>query len=96
VDFKIPYTDPALADLEAFMHWSWGHHAESAEQFGMSLMDHIKILASLPFLGGRVSGRKDVRKLLHSPIRIYYRVDERRRLVEILRLSHVARQEPYV
>jgi len=76
------------------MHWSWEHHAERAERFGNALMDHIRILPSFPFIGARVYRKPEVRKLLHSPIRVYYRVNEKRRLIEILRLSHVAQQEP--
>jgi plasmid stabilization system protein ParE len=76
------------------MFWSWTHHEHNAEHFGNALLDHIRILASFPFLGARLLRRPAVRKLLHSPIRVYYRVDEKRKAVEILRFSHVAQREP--
>jgi len=35
-----------------------------------------------------------MRKILHTPVRIYYRIHEERRCVEILHFRHAARQEP--
>jgi plasmid stabilization system protein ParE len=32
--------------------------------------------------------------MLHSPVRVYYEVDEERELVEILRFWHVSRKPP--
>jgi len=34
-----------------------------------------------------------VRKLLHSPLLVYYRVDEDKRLIEILHVRHGARRQ---
>lgn len=94
MDFRILYTEPALADLRALMRWSWENHPETTESFGRAIVDHIRLLAAFPYLGVPVSHRKGVRKLLHSPIRIYYRIDEKLRIIGILRLSHSARREP--
>jgi plasmid stabilization system protein ParE len=35
-----------------------------------------------------------VRKIVHSPIRIYYRLDEDRNMVEILHFWHGSRRNP--
>jgi plasmid stabilization system protein ParE len=41
-----------------------------------------------------VPRRPGIRKLLHAPYKIYYRVHIRRKVVEILHFWHGARQDP--
>lgn len=76
------------------MRWSWEKHPETSEKFGEAILDHILLLSDYPYLGVQIARRKGVRKLLHSPVRIYYRVNERTKSIEILRLSHAAHLEP--
>ena len=78
------------------MRWSWENHPETSEKFGGVILDHIRLLAFFPYLGIPVRRRKGVRKLLHSPVRIYYRIDEKQRTIEILRISHTARRELHI
>jgi plasmid stabilization system protein ParE len=37
---------------------------------------------------------RNVRKLVHSPILIYYRINEEKHLAEVLHLRHGARRPP--
>lgn len=67
--------------------------AEAAARFGTSLLDHIDLLTRFPRLGGTVPKRPRVRKLVHSPILVYYRIEKNRRLIEVLHLRHGARQQ---
>ena len=49
----------------------------SAERFGSSLLNHIELLQNFPRIGVQVPGRPGIRKILHTPVRVYYRLDER-------------------
>ena len=94
MDFKILYTEPALADLEAVMGWSWEKHPGTSQRFADSLLSHIDLLREFPYLGTPVKGHLEVRRLLHSPLQVYYRVQEAQGVIEILYLWHEARQQP--
>jgi len=41
-------------------------------------------IEKLELLGSPVEGHPGVRQLVHTPVLIYYRVDEARKLVEVL------------
>jgi len=94
MDFKIVYTEPALADLDAIMRWSWDKHPEASERFGESLLNHIDLLKNFPYVGARVKGYSGVRRLLHSPLQVYYRVEEDKPSIQILHIWHGARKLP--
>jgi plasmid stabilization system protein ParE len=94
VDFQVFYTEPALADLAAIMAWSWTHHPGTTKRFASSLLNHIDLLQSFPSMGAPVHGYAGVRRLLHSPLQVYYRVYQDRRVIEILHFWHVARNVP--
>ncbi len=91
--FRILYTEDALADLETILD-SIRADNPAAARFGNALLNHVDLLAAFPHIGSPVNQRVGVRKLLHTPVRIYYRIQEQRRVVEILHFWHVARQEP--
>jgi plasmid stabilization system protein ParE len=78
------------------MRWSWERHPETSEGFGSALLNHIDLLSSFPHLGSPVIHRPGVRKLLHSPVRVYYRIRNDRKLIEVLHLWHAARRNPEV
>jgi plasmid stabilization system protein ParE len=94
VDFQIRYTEPALADLEEILFYSWSKFPGTAERFGMALLNHVDLLRSFPYVGSPVIGLPGVRQLVHTPILIYYRVNDDRRLVEVLHFWHAARKRP--
>jgi len=50
------------------------------------------LLGRFPRMGAPISKRARVRKLVHSPILIYYESHEDRSLVEVLHLRHGARR----
>jgi plasmid stabilization system protein ParE len=94
VDFQIFYTEPSLTDLEEICGRSWGEHPGSTVRFTGSLLNHVELLADFPELGARWLRNRSVRRLLHSPFHIYYRVRAEQRRVEILRIWHVNRNPP--
>ncbi|HEX5432745.1 MAG TPA: type II toxin-antitoxin system RelE/ParE family toxin [Candidatus Angelobacter sp.] len=52
------------------------------------------MLISFPFMGSAIRKRPRVRKLVHTPILVYYRVDEKKRVIEVLHLRHGSRKPP--
>jgi plasmid stabilization system protein ParE len=96
LEFRIPFTEPALADLRDLMRWSWDNHPETSERLGAAILSRVQRLAVYPCLGVPIVGRKDVHRIVCGSVRIYYRVDEERRTVEVLRLSEAARREPRI
>lgn len=93
---KVLFTEDALNDLEVLLDYIAVDNPNAAERFGTALLKHIELLETLPWIGMPVPGRTGIRKILHSPERIYYRVHKDRRLVEILHLWHGSRREPII
>jgi plasmid stabilization system protein ParE len=91
VDFQIRITDAALADLEEILAYSWVTFPSTAEQFGNSILNHVDLLKSFPYIGSLVDARPGVRQLVHTPILIYYRVNEALKFVEVLHFWHGSR-----
>jgi plasmid stabilization system protein ParE len=94
VAFKIVITEPALADLEMVMNWSLEKYPAASERFGIALLKHVELLKAFPFVGAPVKDLPGVRRLIHSPLSIYYRVLEDKEVIEILHFWHVARRAP--
>jgi plasmid stabilization system protein ParE len=94
VAYKILFTDGALGDLEIILDYIRADNAGAAEKFGTSLLNHVELLRNFPRIGMPVSKRLGVRKILHTPVRIYYRLHEDRNLIEILHFWHSSRKEP--
>jgi plasmid stabilization system protein ParE len=94
VDYSLLYTKKALNDLDEIIGRIAEDDHEAASRFGGSLLDHIDLLARFPRMGALVRKRRSVRKLVHSPILIYYRIHEEKHLVQVLHLRHGARRPP--
>jgi plasmid stabilization system protein ParE len=92
VEYKILFSEAALINLEALLEFIERDSPSAAEHFGNALLDHIDLLASFPRMGELVPRRPRIRKLLHTPIRIYYRIHENGSIVEILEFRHGARK----
>ena len=94
MDFRLLYSQRALNDLEEIIGYIAEDDADSAARFGDSLLDHLELLEKFPRIGTPIRKKAEVRKLMHSPIVVYYQIHEDRRLVEILHLRHGARKPP--
>jgi plasmid stabilization system protein ParE len=92
--FKVLYHEDALVDLEEIFEWSREKHPETTEQFANDLFDHIELLQALPYIGTPIKGYPQLRRLLHSPLYVYYRLDENRGAIEILHFLHSSRKDP--
>jgi plasmid stabilization system protein ParE len=92
--FKVVVTPHVWNDFFAIFDYIDKDNPTAANGFGAALLNQIELLAIFPHIGALVHQRQGVRKLLYTPIRIYYRIDSDARTVEILHFWHAARQEP--
>lgn len=84
MDFQIQISEPALAEFESLLDYSWSHFPESSERFGNDLLDHLELLRKFPYLGIPVPEHPNIRELVHTPILIYYKVRRNPDRIEIL------------
>jgi plasmid stabilization system protein ParE len=69
-------------------------HPADTEKFANDLFNRLDLLAAFPYLGEGIKGRPNIKRLLHSPLYIYYRIDQLRESVEILHIWHSSRRPP--
>lgn len=94
VAYKILFAEDALADLESVLDYIRIDNPVAAERFGTALLNHVELLKDFPRIGVPVPRRAGVRKLLHSPVRIYYIFHESLGVIEILHFWHSSRRGP--
>ena len=90
MDFKVIYQPLALHDLKSIVRHVAEEDLQAAYRLGMSLLDQAESLAQFPERGGNVRRRPGVKKLVRAPYLIFYRVDNARRCVDVLRFWHGA------
>lgn len=84
MEYKVYFSDDALSDLNETLEFIRQDKGAAAESFGNAPLNHVDLLGSFPHIGAPVAGRPGLRNLLHTPIRIYYRIHEDRKMVEII------------
>jgi plasmid stabilization system protein ParE len=96
VDFEITWTESASADLESIVNYLARISPDVAEKTANAVLNHIEVLRTFPRIGPRYAKdpHRQVREVLCGKYRIFYRLDEPRKLVEILTVWHGAREEP--
>jgi plasmid stabilization system protein ParE len=96
MDWEVVWTEPAVADLEQIVREAARHSPTKAESLRAELLESVEVLARFPMIGPTYerdrTGR--TREILCRRYRIFYRVVEEKRRVEILTVWHSARQEP--
>jgi plasmid stabilization system protein ParE len=91
--FKVIVSPQAWEDFVEIFEYIAQDNREAARRFCDALLDHVDLLATFPHLGTVVKGR-NVRSILHTPVRVYYRVNETRGCVEVIHFWHSARRMP--
>ena len=96
MDFKVIWSDAAIADLNFLCTYIARADPQAAERMGRGILDHVRTLASFPFIGPTYprGARGPLREIVFRPYRIFYDVSEESRSVQILHVWHGARQEP--
>jgi plasmid stabilization system protein ParE len=91
VVYKILFSEDSLSELESLLDYIRADNPAAADRFGDALLNHVELLREFPRLGAPVPERPGLRKLIHSPVRVYYRLREPSGLIEILHFWHAAR-----
>jgi plasmid stabilization system protein ParE len=94
VDYSLFYTQRSLDDLAEILGHIAEDDCEAASRFGNSLLDHVELLTRFPRMGAIIRKRSRVRKLLHSPVLVYYEMREDKRIIEVLHFRHASRKSP--
>jgi len=92
--FKVIVSPRAWRDFFAIFDHIHQDSPDAASRFCHALLEHTELLAAFPHIGTSVAEFPGVRSVLHTPIRIYYRVNEKRERVEIIHFWHTARRPP--
>ena len=94
MDYRLIYTKPAERDLEEIVRYIARDRPQAASAFGLALVELAESLIAFPLLGSALRHRPGVRKLVHSPCVVLYRVDDARQQIRILRFWH-AKRDPH-
>ncbi len=94
--FKLIWSPSARLDLKDIANFIAEDSPSAAEQFVNSLFHVVERLAEFPESGRVVPELADpaVREVIRNPCRIVYRIQRRKRTVEIVRVWHGARGTP--
>ncbi len=91
MDYRVILSRPALRDLGEIARYIAGDSPTAAERVGLELLGLAESLTILPRRGGQLKARPGVRRLVHEPYLVTYRIDETQRIVFILRFWHAKR-----
>ncbi len=91
MDYRLVYSKPAEQDLSEIVRYIAQEDPCAAERVGLALVELAESPVKLPQRDAMLRSRPGVRKVLHAPYLIIYRVDEARRIVRVLRFWHVKR-----
>jgi toxin ParE1/3/4 len=96
MDFKVIWSEAAISDLRDLCAYIAQHDPNAARRMGEGILDHVRILATFPFIGPAYprGAQGPLREIVFRSYRIFYDVSEQSRAVEILHVWHGAREEP--
>ena len=98
MDCKVIWTDSALEDLREIVSHISKDNSEAAHRVGHDIVDTVGMLATFPLIGPpypRGSNGK-TREIVSWSYRIFYRVNPKKQLVEILTVWHGAKGTPQI
>ncbi len=86
MDFKVIFRDSFLEDLESLLRLIAAENPAAASKIGDAIVQRGENLAFFPERHPKVRQRRDVRRFIVGKyIKVFYRIDHERRIVEILR-----------
>jgi len=96
MDFKIIWSEAAIADLQEIWAYVAQHDAQAAARIGRGILAHVRVLAAFPYIGPAYprGSKGTLREIVVRPYRIFYDVSDDPHRVEILHVWHGARDEP--
>ena len=98
LSYHVILTNRALTDLQALARHIRRDSPQSAALVATRIVEAIDSLRSMPsrfprFTGSRKRGSV-VRRMVVRPFVVYYRIDERTELVQVITISHGAQRQP--
>jgi len=96
VDYQVVWTNPAITNLEEIFEHIVDDNPNAAKKFVLHLIEHAESLEVLP-LRGKVYprfGEGYIREIPYRGYRIFYKVYEKLKRVDILQVWHGSRDEP--
>ena len=98
MDYQVVLSPSARADLRDIVRYISFDEPDRALEFGLFLISRTRLLAQSPQLGRIVPEFEDasIREIIVRSYRVVYRVDDSRRLVEVIRFWHAARGTPEI
>jgi toxin ParE1/3/4 len=96
MDYKVVWTDPAIADLHDVVKFIASEDPITARRIGHEILAHVAILMTFPHIGPVYLPRPDheVREILCRTFRIFYRVIPATHAVEVIHVWHSKRGKP--
>ena len=91
MDYQVIVSRPALRDLGEIARHIAKDSPAAAEKVGFELLQLAESLTLLPRRGGQFKARPGVRRLVHEPYLVTYRIDETAKVVYVLRFWHAKR-----
>ncbi len=96
MDYEIVWSEPAAEQLETICRFIADDSPAAAERIRVEILDHVGLLERLPNIGPiyEADRKGGTREILCRKYRIFYRVDDEARRVDILTVWHASRLEP--
>ena len=90
--YKVIWSDAAIEDLHGICSYIGRDNPSAAEEVGLGILDHVRILATFPFIGPPYprGASGPLREIVFRPYRIFYDVsDELQQVMMRLHLQRV-------
>ena len=96
MDYQVRLSPSAQSDIEDIVRYISSDDPERAIIFGNFLIKHTERLGQFPELGRVVPELNDdlIREIIVRAYRVVYRIDHRKRLIEVIRFWHAGRATP--
>jgi toxin ParE1/3/4 len=92
--WKVIFAPQAFEELEQIVRFIARDDPNAAIRFGDYLVDRAESLANFPEMGTPYRKRRNVRRLSCKSYYIYYRLDRKQQMIEIMDYWHSARRDP--
>jgi toxin ParE1/3/4 len=88
--YTVLFLERADKDLQSVFEYIASDNPQAAEELRSELLQLARSLNRFPYRGSPVRKRRGLLKLIHGQYLIYYRLQEQKKLVEIVAFKHGA------
>jgi plasmid stabilization system protein ParE len=96
MDHKVIWSERSIADLHEIVAFIAAHDPEIARKVGMDIYQHAMVLAQFPHIGAVYEEAENpcIHVIWCEPYRIFYRINDNDKRVDIVHIRHSARHPP--